>query len=203
MRCLLYFRERNQPLGKGTSLPARLLQLTTSASSPNTRETVAFLLFELSNSSAEEFIENIGYGYASGFLITHNIPVPASFTEGESAASSSESSSRVPVNPITGQRLDKEPVKADPFEGMTQEEKEREAERLFVLFERHGNLPTPLRLFFERGRSVKRLVKRVWANLRPRNRLKKTGVMNVKNPIEQAIEEGRFEELSDEDENDD
>ena len=41
------------------------------------------MLFELSNSSAEEFIQNIGYGYASGFLLTHNIPVPARFSEAE------------------------------------------------------------------------------------------------------------------------
>ncbi len=46
---------------------------------------------------------------------------------------------------------------------MTEEEKEREAERLFVLFER----------------------------------LKKTGVVDVVNPVEQAMREGRFEELPD------
>lgn len=189
-------RERNQPLGKGTSLAARLLQLTTSASAPHTRESIAYLLFELSSSSADEFIQNIGYGYASGFLVTHNIPVPAAFTESGSTSSSSAPSSRAPINPITGQRLESEPIKGDPFAGMTQEEKEREAERLFVLFERHGNLPTPIQCFFERV-SVRRLVRRVWANLRPRNRLKKTGVMNVKNPVEQAVEEGRFEELDD------
>lgn len=30
------------------------------------------------------------------------------------------------------------------------------------------------------------------------DRLKKTGVIKVQNPVEQAINEGRFEELSDE-----
>jgi hypothetical protein len=39
------------------------------------------------------------------------------------------------VNPITGQRRDKE--EQVQVEEMTQEEKEREAERLFVLFERY------------------------------------------------------------------
>ena len=38
------------------------------------------------------------------------------------------------INPITGQRTDMEPVDTGPE--MTDEEKEREAERLFVLFER-------------------------------------------------------------------
>lgn len=38
------------------------------------------------------------------------------------------------INPITGQRTDMEPVDTGPE--MTDIEKEREAERLFVLFER-------------------------------------------------------------------
>lgn len=38
------------------------------------------------------------------------------------------------INPITGQRTDMEPVDTGPE--MTDLEKEREAERLFVLFER-------------------------------------------------------------------
>lgn len=38
------------------------------------------------------------------------------------------------INPITGQRTDMEPVDTGPE--MTDTEKEREAERLFVLFER-------------------------------------------------------------------
>lgn len=70
----------------------------------------------------------------------------------------------------------------DPFEGMSEEEKEREAEKLFVLFERHI---TP----------ITELARRAWANLRPRNRLKKTGVVGVENPVATAVREGRFEEL--------
>ncbi|KAI5809271.1 guanine nucleotide exchange factor [Pyronema omphalodes] len=160
VRLLPSIDERNQPLGKGTSLPARLLQLTTSASTPNTRESISWLLFELSGNDAAEFINNIGYGYASGFLVTHNIPIPAS--------SFDKSSGTRPVNPITGQTLDSEPPVDDPFDGMTQEEKEREAERLFVLFER----------------------------------LKKTGVVDVKNPVETAFHEGRFQEIPDDEEED-
>jgi hypothetical protein len=130
------FRERNQPLGKGTSFSARLLQASTCPTTPNTRENLSYLLFELSSSNAEEFIYNIGYGYASGFLVTHNIPIPASTLSGESSGSSKQ------INPITGQKLESEPIHDDPFKGMTDEEKEREAERLFVLFERHGNIPS-------------------------------------------------------------
>jgi len=35
------------------------------------------------------------------------------------------------------------------------------------------------------------------------NRLKKTGVMSVQNPVEKAFHEGRFEELPDDDDDDD
>jgi len=100
-------------------------------------------------------VKNVGYGYAAGYLMTHKIPIP------ENAQQSSSTEGEVPVNPVTGQRLDKEPDVEMPE--MTQEEKEREAERLYVLFER----------------------------------LKATGVVDVKNPVEQAKEEGRFEEVDD------
>ncbi len=63
------------------------------------------------------------------------------------------------INPITGQRRDMEPRDEGPE--MTDEEKEREAEKLFVLFER----------------------------------LKATGVVEVVNPVETAVREGRFEEV--------
>lgn len=88
--------------------------------------------------------------------MTHNIPFA---TNGGPMVEEVTSVDGQEVNPITGQRRDMEPniVGAD----MTDEEKEREAERLFVLFER----------------------------------LKATGVVEVVNPIEAAMREGRFEEV--------
>ncbi|CAG8495276.1 10271_t:CDS:2 [Racocetra fulgida] len=73
--------------------------------------------------------------------------------------------SEKPINPITGQYLDDE---APSLSDMTDEEKEREAERLFVLFER----------------------------------LKKTGVMNVVNPVEEAAKSGKLDEVPDNEESD-
>ena len=67
------------------------------------------------------------------------------------------------ITPITGQYRSAEdtgPSLAD----MTDEEKEREAEKLFVLFER----------------------------------LKKTGIVDVENPIAKAMREGKLEEIQDE-----
>jgi hypothetical protein len=114
-------------------------------------------MFELSGENADKFVRNVGYGFAAGFLMSQNMPIPQSANE----AFADTENGAAPINPVTGQRLDTEEKDTGP--PMTEEEKEREAERLFVLFER----------------------------------LRATGVMDVKNPVEQAIQEGRFEELPD------
>lgn len=147
MECLLLPSndERSQPLGKSDTLASKLLQLSTSSSLPTVRTSISAMMFELSGKDAQKFVKNVGYGFAAGFLMnngmkTMEIPTNASeaFSNGgagERASTSSEGSS-VPVNPITGQRLDAEP-KVENGPAMTEEEKEQEAERLFVLFERY------------------------------------------------------------------
>ncbi|KAK5074566.1 hypothetical protein LTR16_008996 [Cryomyces antarcticus] len=118
-------------------------------------------MFELSDKDPTKFVQNLGYGFAAGFLTSHNIRVPqtALGRSGTRRSKNGGSSENDVFNPITGQRLDTESIDAGPE--MTEAEKEREAEKLFVLFER----------------------------------LKATGVIDVKNPVEQAIDDGRFEEL--------
>lgn len=140
---------RAKPLGQGESLPARLLRLSISPSLMNLRESISALLYELSDSNPTTFIHNVGYGYAAGFLSTHKIEVPESMMRADAQGAD--------INPVTGQRLAAESGDSEPE--MTDEEKEREAERLFVLFER----------------------------------LKATGVVDVENPVHQAMREGRFD----------
>jgi hypothetical protein len=152
--------ERDQPIGKSSSLASQLLRLTTSSGMIKLSESISGLMFELSDKDASEYVKNVGYGYAAGYLMTHKIPIPESARKSEGEEGSS---GHVPVNPITGQRLDREPAVELPE--MTREEKEQEAERLFVLFER----------------------------------LKATGVVDVKNPVDVARDQGRLEELSDSD----
>jgi len=132
-----FIRERKNPIGKDDSLASRLLQLSTSAVAVNIRQHLASLLFEVSNSNPEEFVRNVGYGYASGLLLSVGAQLPQSVLE--DLSTSSDSSGRI-FNPVTGQALDSEPQIKDPFSEMTDEEKEREAERLFVLFERYKQL---------------------------------------------------------------
>lgn len=146
--------QRDKPLGQDDTLPSRLLRLT-SSSKFALKDNLLTLLFELSDSDPTKFIHNIGYGYAAGFLATHNMELPQEAMQGASGGAAEDDA----INPITGQRRAAEPVDAGPE--MTDEEKEREAERLFVLFER----------------------------------LRATGVVDVKNPVQQAMEDGRFEEI--------
>ncbi|ROT43630.1 hypothetical protein SODALDRAFT_348308 [Sodiomyces alkalinus F11] len=145
--------DRKEALGRGASLGSKLLRNSNNPTTPQLGEVIANLLFELSDRDATQFVENVGFGYASGFLAKHNIATP------ENVAHTSNSTTNRPVNPITGQFLDEESTPDIP--PMTDEEKLREAERLFVLFER----------------------------------LKQTGVMNVQNPVEQAMRSDRFQDL--------
>ncbi|KAL1794517.1 hypothetical protein ACET3X_007938 [Alternaria dauci] len=123
--------ERDRPLGKSDTLSSRLLNLSTSALTPSLRNGISTLLWKLSHEDPATFVHNVGYGFASGFLMSNNIQMPEELVKEHAPEDSEET---IPINPITGQRLDKEEqVQTEP---MTQEEKEREAERLFVLFER-------------------------------------------------------------------
>jgi hypothetical protein len=127
--------ERSRPLGKSDTLSSRLLQLSTSAMTPSLRGSISAMMFELSGKDATKFVQNVGYGFASGFLLSNNIQMPENAMEAHALADPDKT---IPVNPITGQRIDMEDH--DNSEPMTQEEKEREAERLFVLFERYASL---------------------------------------------------------------
>jgi hypothetical protein len=123
--------DRTEVLGRSGSLPSWLLKNSTNPLAPSLRNTISDLLFDLSDNDASKFVENVGYGFASGFLFNRNIPIPGNASEAFSNAS--QSSDR-PVNPVTGQFLDLERHPDEPE--MTDAEKEREAERLFVLFQR-------------------------------------------------------------------
>jgi hypothetical protein len=81
-----------------------------------------------------KFIYHIGFGYAIGYIMSHEIAVPEDILR--------ENAPNVPrdnINPVTGQRVENE-CKIPSLANMTEDEKEREAERLFVLFERQVDL---------------------------------------------------------------
>lgn len=124
--------ERSKPLGKGPSLAARLLRLSTSAVSTNVKEPLSNLLFDLSDQDSAKFVENVGFGHASGFLHNHNLPTPRLL---DCTSNKDGQDGTIPdVNFVTGQNIADELDNVGPE--MTEDEKMREAERLFVLFER-------------------------------------------------------------------
>ncbi|RKF62184.1 Synembryn-A [Erysiphe neolycopersici] len=155
--------DRQQVLGRAESFASQLLRLVSNPTTPQLRESIPNLLFELSGKDAKKFVQNVGYGFASGFLCNHKISVPEGILEpSQTTEDDTDQNLFNKVNPVTGQLLDKE-EKLD-LKDMTEEEKEREAEKLFVLFER----------------------------------LKKNGMLSVKNPMEEYQSSGKFEELKDE-----
>ncbi|POS86708.1 hypothetical protein EPUL_002194 [Erysiphe pulchra] len=148
--------DRQQVLGRAESTPSRLLRLLSNPMTPQLRESISNLLFELSGKDARKFVQNVGYGFASGFLCNHKIPVPEGILEPlETTENYMDQNLLNEINPVTGQLLEKE-EKLD-LADMTEEEKEREAEKLFVLFERlkkNGVLSTknPMEIYQSSGK---------------------------------------------------
>lgn len=156
-RLLISDEERNVPVGRSDSLAGRLLWAANEASWSLTKSAIMTLLYALSDNDAQLFVKNVGYGHASGFLLEHGIPMPPDAL--------ADMQRETGADPVTGQNLDAQEemyrtAMADLGE-MSEEEKEREAERLFVLFQR----------------------------------LKENGVIQVDDPIEKAVDEGRFHEM--------
>ncbi|RYO79519.1 hypothetical protein DL764_010013 [Monosporascus ibericus] len=144
--------DRNEVLGRSGSTPSWLLKNSTNPLTPSLRDTISDLLFDMSDRNASTFINNVGYGFASGYLFNKNLIVPQ---DAVGPSSNAEGSTSRPVNPVTGQFLDKERHPDAPE--MTDAEKEREAERLFVLFERlraNGmiSVENPVRTAVQEGR---------------------------------------------------
>lgn len=123
-------KDRENVLGKGDSLQSRLLSLFNQVAAPHLRLLVPAFYFELSDNDVDSFVRHVGYGLAAGFLRANGMQTGLSAQT--RVTDPHESLNR--TNPITGQRLDNE-TQVSSLE-MTDEEKEREAERLFVLFER-------------------------------------------------------------------
>lgn len=120
-------RDRDKPLGQGDSLPHRMLKLSTSSLHAELRELILTVYHELAGRDATQFVRHVGYGNAAGFLRAKGIP----FTQEDPEEAHIDHSD---FDPVTGQRWSSapQPILAE----MTAEDKEREAERLFVLFQR-------------------------------------------------------------------
>ncbi|KAI0829238.1 guanine nucleotide exchange factor [Trametes gibbosa] len=146
--------DRTSPLEGRADLLGRLLRLLSSVHHAKLKNAVGEMLFAVCDSDASTLSSYVGYGNVAGFLFNKGImsaPPPAHGSSGASAPTSTATG--VPINPITG--VAEKP--APPIE-MSDEEKEREAEKLFVLFDRlekSGAIPkesNPIRKAIQEGK---------------------------------------------------
>ncbi|RPD62146.1 hypothetical protein L227DRAFT_523828 [Lentinus tigrinus ALCF2SS1-6] len=146
--------DRTSPLEGRADLLGRLLRMLASVHHAKLKNAVGEMLYAVCDSDAGTLASYVGYGNVAGFLFNKGImsaPPPPAGSSGASAPTTT--SSGAPINPITG--VVEKP--APPIE-MTDEEKEREAEKLFVLFDRlekSGAIPkesNPIRQAIQQGK---------------------------------------------------
>ncbi|GAA5952879.1 hypothetical protein JCM3765_002995 [Sporobolomyces pararoseus] len=123
-------QDRSKPINRQATLTGHLVRLLSSVFLPNTAFGVGEFLYNLAERSPEKLCALIGYGAASGFLQNRGelIPPPPVAEEESQSGSSTR-----PINPITGAF---EPPQDPDHVEMTEEDKEREAEKLYTLFDR-------------------------------------------------------------------
>ncbi|KAL4075593.1 guanine nucleotide exchange factor [Scleroderma citrinum] len=143
--------DRSKPLEGRDDALGRCLRILQSAFQHRLSGCIGEMFFAMYDSNPTN-LTTLGYGNFAGFLFNKGLgaaPPPV-----DSYAESLFASSGLPIDPITGMvQKEREP------DGMTEEEKEQEAEKLFMLFdrlERTGALPpgqNPIRRAIQRGSS--------------------------------------------------
>ncbi|KAG6890774.1 hypothetical protein C0992_012747 [Termitomyces sp. T32_za158] len=145
--------DRSSPLEGRSNLLGRCLRLMTSVYHSRLKDSVGEMLFAMCDSDASVLSALVGYGNVAGFLYNKGVlsaphaPSPTTSTYTPSTAAAS-------INPITG--TTNNPRQDLPE--MTDEEKELEAEKLFVLFDRlekTGAIPpsqNPIRKAIQEGK---------------------------------------------------
>jgi hypothetical protein len=143
--------ERTSTLEDRADTLGRCLRLLSSVYHERLKTTVGEMLYAIHESDASLLSASVGYGNVAGFLFNKGImnapPPPSSNVQAPAIPEN--------LNPITGTYQRERSTELDE---MTEEEKEREAEKLFVLFERlerTGALPrdqNPIRKAFQEGK---------------------------------------------------
>ncbi|KIK95447.1 hypothetical protein PAXRUDRAFT_827008 [Paxillus rubicundulus Ve08.2h10] len=121
--------DRTSPLEKRSDLLGRCLRLLQSLYHSRLNRLCGEMFFAMCDSDATTVSGYLGYGNVAGFLF-HKGVVSAP-TKLSTSGAPTTTPTGLPLNPITGMIEEEH----DPI-NMTDEEKEREAERLFILFDR-------------------------------------------------------------------
>lgn len=143
------------PIPQHDSLLGRLVRLLSAVYFPTLRGAAGELLFAICDSDPMTLSSLVGYGNVAGFLFNKGImsaPGTTSTSNSSSANANASTSDAERINPITGTYFSEESSADDE---MTEEEKEREAEKLFVLFdrlERSGIAQNPIRQAQQSGK---------------------------------------------------
>ncbi|XP_059180953.1 synembryn-A [Centropristis striata] len=124
---------------EGSTVKSRLIRLMTNLDT-DLKYCAADLIFVLCKENVSRFVKYTGYGNAAGLLATRGLlggqgprPITTDVQYSSDSDSDTEEYRQVKdrINPVTG-RVEVEVP--DPMEGMTEDEKEEEARRLIMLF---------------------------------------------------------------------
>ncbi|XP_034049026.1 synembryn-A isoform X2 [Thalassophryne amazonica] len=144
-------RDVSQRPEEGTTVKSRLIRLMTHVDT-DLKHCAADLIFVLCKENVRRFVKYTGYGNAAGLLATRGLlggqrsRMSSSDTQYSTDSDSDTEEYRQVkdrINPVTGRVEAEQP---DPMEGMTEEEKEEEARRLIMLFNKlsRGNIIQPM-----------------------------------------------------------
>ncbi|XP_037071519.1 synembryn-A-like [Pollicipes pollicipes] len=125
---------------QGNSLKSQLVKLMTSPVS-EVKDLAAHFLFILCKEDVGRFVKYTGYGNAAGLLAARGLMLGGPRSAGYSSDSDSDTDEYVQyrdrMDPVTGRV---EPEQSDPMEGMSEERKEHEAEKLANLISKSIDL---------------------------------------------------------------
>ncbi|KAM9837140.1 chaperone Ric-8A-like isoform 1-T1 [Aulostomus maculatus] len=144
-------RDASQRPEEGSTMKSRLIRLMTHLDT-DIKHCAADLIFVLCKENVRRFVKYTGYGNAAGLLATRGLLAgqgPRTSSSDTQYSSDSDSDTeeyrqvKDRINPVTGRVEAEQP---DPMEGMTEEEKEEEARRLIMLFNKlsRGNIIQPM-----------------------------------------------------------
>uniref|UniRef100_A0A3Q3K3U8 Synembryn n=1 Tax=Monopterus albus TaxID=43700 RepID=A0A3Q3K3U8_MONAL len=142
-------RDVSQRPEEGNTVKNRLIRLMTHLDT-DLKHCAADLIFVLCKENVRRFVKYTGYGNAAGLLATKGLlggQGPRTSSSGPWYSSDSDSDTeeyrqvRDRINPVTGRVEAEQP---NPMEGMTEEEKEEEARRLIMLFNKLDNIIQPV-----------------------------------------------------------
>ncbi|KPP68517.1 synembryn-A-like [Scleropages formosus] len=125
---------------QGDSVKSRLVRLMTHVDT-DVKDCAAELLFVLCKENVSRFVKYTGYGNAAGLLAARGLlrgRGKGSNPQGEYSSDSNSDTeeykqAKARINPVTGRVEEDHP---DPMEGMTEEEKEEEAQKLISMINR-------------------------------------------------------------------